>query len=368
MNKAVEEPTKCICIEMGGRNVMAEHQKHGQNWRMKNKEIFNKIDFYEISGEKTRKMETIDMEMFLRKQIASDLRIREETSKGKKKLIEFWSIEDAIQFYKQYFSMFKMRFVGEFELYKCALINEKDLNRTKMREFYEKNEIFKAKNIEIEHEESFVLDYYKPGKKQSTEMNETLTCKRFMERVQFFNNMHNLFSKNDAKKFKLLLERGVDDFLYQNTKELCVGMYTNVVVQDHLQRMSETDIQNLIMKMEGDIAPIAATKYGAYVIQRIILCVKSTNNQKLLCNFFMKNGLYLICHEIGNYTIQKLLIFNNKEIRSLFLDNLAYITENPIGHKVWTKNIKYFMDEENDILEQQRYENNAQIHHLINKL
>lgn len=88
--------------------------------------------------------------------------------------------------------------------------------------------------------------------------------------------------------------------------------------------MNDDEICELIKCIGYDLAPISATKYGAYVIQSLILSSISKNSQNLISCYLEANGRFLITHEIGNYTIQKVLRFDEELIFDLFMKDFIY--------------------------------------------
>lgn len=173
----------------------------------------------------------------------------------------------------------------------------------------------------------------------------------FLERVKYFNKMKNNFSKNDLKKMSSSYEEGRLSFLFLNSKEVSCGCLSNILMQNAIKAFDESQLCEIIKNLGTDIAPISATKYGAYTVQTIILCATSKPSQQLLSKYFEQHGEFLITHEIGNYTIQKILRFDEDLVYNLCMQGLVEIMNNPLGVKVFRRCLEFFKERDAEIIQ-----------------
>jgi hypothetical protein len=183
--------------------------------------------------------------------------------------------------------------------------------------------------------------------------NKSLSAQReeFEARVEYFNKMKNFYSKKDAKKMEDLYEAGAREFLFLNSKELSVGSYSNVIMQNAVRSMTAEELHNIVKNLSYDIVPISATKHGAYTIQTIILSASSKATQNLISCYFESNGGFLISHEIGNYSIQKVLRFDPEIVFDLCMTNIEDIISNELGFKVFKRCLEFFKAKKEVIFE-----------------
>ncbi|EDQ31255.1 ribosomal protein HS6-type [Enterocytozoon bieneusi H348] len=334
INKIVSQPTKYILLN-------TQFQNH------KNYKLNITIDFYQLNN-----TQVIDAtwESQFKHLLINDTRIKNVYQKQWYILIEFWSISEGITFYKQFYKSFEMKFIDEYCFNVTQTLQHYTVIKTYITSNCIHNNLDTNKIYNINQLLNFKINVNCKDNYDITPYHSSIyTEANFKKRVNYFNGLKNLYSKDDTKKLKILINRGNRDMLLANIKELCVGIFTNILLQYELTQMSEYDLFNVINHLNYDIVPISATKYGAYVIQKLIDNTKSFKNQELLCKYFALNGRYLIFHTIGNYSIQQLLIFNNDKIKELFIDELYRIIEHSIGYKVFLKSIKYFTSYQTEI-------------------
>lgn len=341
VNKTILQPSKYMSL-----NTQFQNCKNINFQNNKNCKINIKIDFYQLNN--THTIDTIN-ELQFKYLLINDLRIKNIYQNQWYILIEFWSTSEAITFYKQFYKNIEMKFIDKYcfnvtrtlhhyTIIKTYITNNCIYNKLNTDKIYNINQLLNFK-ININYKDNNITSYYP----------SIYTEANFKKRINYFNGLKNLYSKEDTKKLKILINRGNKNILLTNIKELCVGIFTNILLQYELMQMSEHEIFDVINHLNYDIAPISATKYGAYVIQKLIDNTKSLKNQELLCKYFALNGRYLIFHTIGNYSIQQLLIFDNNKIKELFIDELYRIIEHSIGYKVFLKSIKYFSNYQTEI-------------------
>ncbi|KAI4292518.1 hypothetical protein PAPHI01_1792 [Pancytospora philotis] len=165
---------------------------------------------------------------------------------------------------------------------------------------------------------------------------------KFLLRVEYFNKMRNFFSKNDVKKMQALVDEGRYSFLYLNSKEISCGCFSNVIMQNVVKSLDEDSLCEIIRNLGSDIAPIAATKHGAYTVQTIILCAATARSQRLVSRYFEQHGRHLFGHAIGNYAIQKIVRFDEGFVYEMCMGSLPAILECALSLKVFRRCLEFF--------------------------
>lgn len=173
---------------------------------------------------------------------------------------------------------------------------------------------------------------------------------QFLMRVSYFDRMKNFFSKNDVRKMELLHAEGRNSFLYLNSKEVSCGCFSNVIMQNAVKTISDDRLCEIITNLGFDIAPISATKHGAYTVQTILLSAATGRSQGLLSHYFSPQGAFLIDHSIGNYAIQKILRFDDELVYRMCVANLSSIVASPLGFKVLKRCLAFFYTKSAGIL------------------
>ncbi|ORD95604.1 hypothetical protein HERIO_2364, partial [Hepatospora eriocheir] len=255
----------------------------------------------------------------------------------------FKNVETAVEFYLQHFKKLSMKFSILHELEKEMLFY-KNLNNFKY-DFPKKEFNFKTPKLNIIDVKSF-----KNNHKKSTMITNCSGKAEFNLRVDYFNKMRSMFPKNDVVRMKSIIDSGIKDILFLNTKELSVGTHSNILIQEGIKSMSENELYEIIKSLGIDIVPIAATKYGAYTIQTLLMNVKGKESLDLLCDNFSPLGQYLITDEIGNYTIQRLLRHREDIVYNLFVQDLESIINNPLGFKVLSRCLEFFVNNKENFL------------------
>lgn len=368
MNSYVERPTKTISMHIGG-----VRQNEVRN--TKNKEIVP-VDFYTISNAPsvwkesgiTAVSELLDMARarsmkesttprkpvskdcldFIILSLKNDVRVKHFKPAESTIKVCLWTIEDAIALYRQYFKLVEMSFMEDFDF-----DLEWDLWPGCLCSVPASRAAFEDDSQSIE---SSVLKS-KPftcssglGTPHSIELYK-LQRDEFNRRVEYFSKMKPLFTKGDFKRMETALEGGSFDFVFKNCKELAVGSVSNVIVQEAIRHMNDEQICLLIKSFGYDIAPISATKYGAYTIQTLISAAVGKASQNLISCYFEGNGRFLILHEIGNYSIQKIIRFDMEMIYDFFVRDLDKIIGSSLGVKVFKRCIPFFLSKKDIILE-----------------
>jgi hypothetical protein len=172
---------------------------------------------------------------------------------------------------------------------------------------------------------------------------------RFENMVAKFNQLKSSFSKADLKAMLTDLEDRKTDFVFSNTKELAVGSKSNKIMQDAIKLMSGDEINMIYEKLEYDIVPISATKHGAYTIQTLLNYSTNNSHKKIISKYFAKEGEFLLSHEIGNYTFQKIISFDNKLACNFFLSNFQDVVKSELGLKVFKRCLEHLDEYKNDI-------------------
>ncbi|UYI27206.1 hypothetical protein J0A71_05g10630 [Encephalitozoon cuniculi] len=176
----------------------------------------------------------------------------------------------------------------------------------------------------------------------------------FEKKIEHFLHLRNFFSKSEVKTMAQSLEMGNIEFIFKNTKELAVGSQSNKVMQEAIGMLSEVSIARVIQNLEYDIAPIAANKHGAYTIQMLISVSKTPLTQRLLSKYFKRFGKFLITHEIGNYTIQKILRFDPDLIFEFFVSKIEDVVRSELGIKVLKRCLEFFPDKKPILVQKAR--------------
>jgi hypothetical protein len=185
---------------------------------------------------------------------------------------------------------------------------------------------------------------------KSLKANEPKTQDEFDARVMYFNKMKSMFSKNEIKKIAEFIEMENLEYIFGNIKELCVGSSSNLIIQELFKSLSNENICKIIKSLGSDISAISATKYGAYTIQTLLMACYSKESQDLIVQNFGDQARFLLCHEIGNYTIQRILLFNENYVYKLLVENLSCMLSNNLGIKVFKRCLELLKNKIPEIL------------------
>lgn len=164
----------------------------------------------------------------------------------------------------------------------------------------------------------------------------------FNDRIVFFGTIFKKITSQELESIEESFKQGDFMLILRNAKELCVGVQSNIFMQEVLKSINQEQLKLLIEELEYDIGPISATKYGAYVIQTILNLVTTKDLQNLVLYYFKKYAPLLISHPLGNYSIQTLKSFDPDYYKSIFMENFESVTQTNIGLKVFKKSIDIF--------------------------
>lgn len=366
MNKSVEKPTKVIIINMEPKtNDSRGQEEYNQDLSIKDQlplqntteleqnMLFHKenskLNFYEMNSEITQNIQVennmllndlheiikskstfrdkttqfLDTE-FMTTSIKYDIRVRETRNSKDEIQVYFYTVEEAVSFYHQYFKLVHMRFREDYDnfLFSDSIsITQVQKSKDIPFKFFSPTGTEQIQNIE--ENKPFEQCYSEPK-----------TQSEFEARVSYFNKMKNMYSKNEIKKVSSFIESGNLDFILINIKELCVGSASNILIQNMLKGLSNENLLKMIKALGNDISAISSTKYGAYTIQTLIMSCYSKDARNLLVECFGEQGKFLLCHEIGNYTIQRILLFDEEYVYNLFKETLIETVRNELGIKV----------------------------------
>lgn len=343
MDKTIREPSLFLAV----RFEHGLHRSTSMNRIDKKKHMYVKpektIDFYNLNNkEKDLKLSPA----FFNELFDNDLRIKNVHELKDEKVLEFFEITGAIKFYNQFTRVLDLYFINEYLILHKFNEQSQKLNALCYSKCSENINFSKTERKVVEKFTSTKID----KRNEPNLICKTYTATEMKEQIESYNKLKHFYSKTDSAKVKTLLDAGKTDILNKNIKELCVGLYTNVVVQEKIEKMSSDEITHYLKILGSDISVIACTKYGAYVIQKLIAVVNSETNKRLLCALFMYNAHHLITHDIGNYSIQKILRYNNNEMNNVFIENIHTILTDKIGARVFCKNIDFFREHKQTIL------------------
>lgn len=311
------------------------------------KQIVDKRKDMQRDNEDFQTLLSLDNVKFIEMSLKNDIRVKSYKMLHSSIQIVFWTVEDSISFYKQYISLVKMKFAENYNLgfdfsipseNTNSYSSEKSSGDSEIAPKEELQDIFKLKPFFDSHCEKKTDDY--EIKKQE-----------FQNRVDYFNKLKLVFSKSDYKKMEMAIEKNNRDFIFANCKEMAVGSTSNIIVQKVIKLMTDSEICELIKSFGYDIAAISATKYGAYAIQTLISGATTKASQNLISFYFEGNGRFLITHEIGNYSIQKIIRFDEELIFDFFMKDLSIILNDNLGYKVFRRCYFFFVDKKEVIKE-----------------
>ena len=214
---------------------------------------------------------------FIFTSLKNDLRVKNYEISDSSIQINFWMIDEAVSFYKQYYEIFEMNFIDN---YNFEFTTEN---------FYQ--------DIPVEND--------KFSREKILEVSPFKIKRQLEDRVEYYKRLRSYFRKNHIKKMEILLSENKSEFIYANCKELAVGSNSNVIIQEYIKKMTDEELCTLIKEIGHDYSAISATKYGAYVVQALISLAISKKSQEFLSYYF---ELHIVSHEIGNYSIPKIIM------------------------------------------------------------
>jgi hypothetical protein len=266
--------------------------------------------------------------LFVISTLRFDLRVKSYVILDESILVYFLSENDSLSFYKQYYNFLELSFLQSCNwspvLTPCLISN------TNIIYSQEENQI----DVELKNNIQQEIVYER---------------KRFVEMVDHFNQLKSEFAKSELIKMAEDLSKGKTAFVFNNTKELAVGSKSNKIMQDAIKIMSGEEIDRIYECLEYDVVPISATKHGAYTVQTLLNYSTNASHRKMISKYFAKEGEFLLAHEIGNYTFQKLLSFDVDLVSSFFVSNFDDVVEHDLGLKVFRRCSEY-LNKYKDIL------------------
>ncbi|ADM11806.1 uncharacterized protein Eint_070420 [Encephalitozoon intestinalis ATCC 50506] len=305
---------------------------------------------------------------FIESMLENDIRVKDIKYGEDLVFIYFFTVEDSISFYKQFLPYAEVHFSEAYDFEQALSLSSEEwasialLNMCCDSSKIKENSVQPPdEKIHLETSNALENGFQADERSESIKDEETslFRCtgfgssgwdcelsqeEIFTRKIEHFTHLRNFFSKSEVKAMSQSLEMGNVDFVFKNTKELAVGNQSNKVMQEAIGLLPETGIARIIQNLGHDIAPIAANKHGAYTIQMLISMSKTSLTQNLLSKYFRRFGEFLITHEIGNYTIQKILRFDANLVFELFISRIGDVVKNELGIKVLKRCIEFFPD------------------------
>jgi hypothetical protein len=288
----------------------------------------------------SREAKCIFSDEFIRVALENDVRVKSAKYASNLVFIYFYTTEDAVSFYRQFYSLADISFSHAYDYEQVMLLTCAEWSNLQLTN---------TKEDEQRPRRRPAADSGRP--RDSVANDKSLRKMIFDKKVEYFTKIRNFFTKAEVKAMAQSLEEGNIDFVFKHTKELAVGNHSNKIMQDTIKMLSEEELARVIEKIEYDIAPIAANKHGAYTVQMLISASKTEVTQGLLSKYFREAGEFLIAHEIGNYTVQKLLRFDSELVFNFFMSNLPDVIEKELGMKVFKRCLEFFSDKKKVLLE-----------------
>lgn len=339
MNRTVENPTRLLMVNYDKRKCQEDEialNFYDLDPELKKSSKFNLSE--NILNRKPRnhviqvKNGLLNRD-FILQTLKFDIRVRRFEERDGSIMVEFDTVDSSLSFYKQYINLVDMNFLADFG-YDIFFSDWKisgyssDLINGDFKPFVE--------NIQKKDDRTHCIS-------------QGISMEELHSRIHYFNSLKSLYPEDKLQKANTknnkIAEKGVvdklledamrnTDFIIENAKELAVGNTTNVPLQERFREMNEDEMCRFIDRLGNDISAISATKYGAYTIQALISACNTDKTRQLICKYFGENGKYLILHEVGNYSIQKILLFNPDYVFELIVSNLSLILGDFLGFKV----------------------------------
>ncbi|AFM98572.1 hypothetical protein EHEL_070450 [Encephalitozoon hellem ATCC 50504] len=300
---------------------------------------------------------------FIEGMLENDIRVKDIKYGGDLIFIYFFTVEDSISFYKQFLPYVEIHFSEAYDFEQAVLLSSSEWASITLSSMYNSSKdndacdqsssgllengshLESRKYVTCEYMEDESAVCFHGTDTESNEWHGELSERiLFEKKIEHFTHLRNFFSRSEVKAMMQSLEVGNIDFVFKNTKELAVGNQSNKVMQEAIGLLPDVGIARIIQNLGYDIAPIAANKHGAYTVQMLISVSKTSLTQNLLSKYFRKFGGFLITHEIGNYTIQKILRFDPNLIFELFISNIKDVVGSELGIKVLKRCLEFFPD------------------------
>lgn len=337
------------------------------------------IDFFDLnSGERPHKEDHLESDVgnamarpsnhegsdavleksFIETALRNDIRVKDIKHGGDLIFIYFFTLEDSISFYRQFLPYVELHFSDSSDLEQVLLLTPSEwasislsstghgasppsLGERTWLEMDSGEDSMSVHGVESSSGSDATASPWSDATNSHKGLSPEVV---FEKKIEYFTHLRNFFSKSEVKAMAQSLEAGRIDFVFKNTKELAVGSQSNKIMQEALGLLSEAEIARVIQALGHDIAPIAANKHGAYTIQMLISVSKTTCTQSLLSKYFRDLGGFLITHEIGNYTIQKILRFDPDLIFEFFMLQIDDVAKSTLGMKVLRRCLEFFPD------------------------
>lgn len=272
-------------------------------------------------------------QIFIFSTLKFDLRVKNFIIFDDYIMVYFFCLSDSLSFYRQYYHFFELSF---------QVINDWRSNSLDNLLEQEKKYLFSKKPFDEKND----FNYLNEIKSEKTEYGR----KRFFSQVEYFNNLKSGLSKVEILQMINDLDNCNIDFVFKDTKKLAVGSKSNKIMQDAIKIMSGDEISKTYDCLEYDIVPICSTKHGAYTIQTLLNYSTNKHHRRLISKYFKKEGEFLLAHDIGNYTFQKLLTFDPNLVRNFFLSNFEDVLNSELGFKVFKRCSDHLEKCKNDIM------------------
>ncbi|TBU18419.1 hypothetical protein CWI42_080400 [Ordospora colligata] len=370
-------------VPLDMQNLNAKHHKNSMS-----------IDFFELNEEASSANEYEDVDCsqynrnrmifgtkFIEASLKNDIRVKSTVFANDAIFVYFFTVNDSISFYEQFNMYAELSFsdLSGFEQIlsmpfsewtslslstadgmcindDCILDNYVPVEQCSPKHF-SSNEM---KNLLFPGTIYTELQDINPSKMYTgmystvesiVDHNKILNEIIFEKRCEYFLSIRNLFSRADLKSMVQAIEAGNTEFLFRNTKELAVGCKSNKILQEVIEHLSEENLFRIVENLGDDIAPIAANKHGAYVVQMLISMAKLPETQCLISRCFKRYGRFLITHEIGNYAIQKIIRFDADLIFEFFESRIMDVCNDELCVRILKRCMEFFSDDKCAILQ-----------------
>lgn len=261
----------------------------------------------------------------------------------------FWNVSDAITFYKKNSANYKTSFASKYsyEQEKCRVEQRHTLRSIRVDVSPATGSDAASKLQRV----SALVDTGLLNLKKDAAACRGNALNEFNERVLFFNRISKFFVMEEVKRIEAMFRAGNYEMILANAKELCVGSRTNILIQNVLKTIDPGRLLEFVLRLEYDIGPISATKYGAYVIQTILRLAATPEIQRVVSKYFEKYSQFLLTHPLGNYSLQTIGSFDPEFLSQAFLKNFKVTVKSSIGRKVLKRSLGVFANKTEELLE-----------------
>ncbi|KAL0265925.1 UNVERIFIED_CONTAM: hypothetical protein PYX00_011642 [Menopon gallinae] len=199
----------------------------------------------------------------------------------------FWSVSDAIAFYRENKDSYQIRFTKRYLYEEERCQNGQDAEQPEVHhtpcEDFAKRDADRLRGVWRLVEAGLapmVHGHAGTGGHVHSQFNE---------RILFFSSMSKLFAPAELKKIEGMFRAGKASAVLANAKELCVGAQSNIMMQGVLRSLSSEQLLDFIHRLGDDIGPISATKYGAYVVQTVLELAKCGEIRSTITEYFARD-------------------------------------------------------------------------------